>query len=144
MYRFHHVALSVSDRERSVTFYEQLGFRVVHHYQAPDNTLSITHLKLGDMMLELFHYKKDRQPAPASIHSTNTDLPVIGTKHFGLRVDDIEAAKADLVRKGMVAQDVKIKQGRTGPLFFFISDPDGILVEIAQDDREFWQVHEQG
>jgi glyoxylase I family protein len=137
MYRFHHVCLSVTNRERSVKFYELLGFKQVHLWEADDNNLSITHLRLGGMMLELFCYA-DYHPAPGSIHETSTDLPVIGTKHFGLRVDSIEAARADLVEKGIAPEDVQIKQGRTGPRIFFISDPDGILVEIAEDNREFW------
>ena len=86
--------------------------------------------------MELFCYK-DHQSAPATIHATATDLPVIGTKHFGLKVDSIEMAREDLAGKGMVDKDVEIKQGRTGPRYFFVEDPDGILVEISEDKREF-------
>ncbi len=136
MYSIHHVALSVIDRDRSVAFYCQLGFTEVHLWAAEDNSLTITHLKLGDFILELFCYKNHKD-APTSIHTTATDLPVVGTKHFGLRVDSIEAAREDLAVKGIVGKDTEIKQGRTGPRFFFITDPDGILVEIAEDKREF-------
>jgi glyoxylase I family protein len=136
MYTFHHVALSVTDRERSVAFYGKLGFTQVHLWAADDGSLTITHLKNGDMILELFCYK-NYQAAPESIHTTKTDLPIIGTKHFGLKVDSIEAAREDLASKGMVDTEVEILQGRTGPCFFFIEDPDGILVEIAEDKRKF-------
>jgi|SRR5581483_9059475 len=138
MYSFHHVCLSVTDRERSVNFYNQLDFEQVHLWEADDKSLTITHLKNGNMFLELFCYK-GYQAAPKSIHSTKTDLPVIGTKHFGLRVDSIEAAREDLAGKGVVSKDIEITQGRTGPRYFFIEDPDGILVEIAEDKREFWK-----
>jgi glyoxylase I family protein len=132
------VALSVGNPARSVEFYTKLGFRQVHFWEADDKSLSITHLRLGVMMLELFWYA-DHQPAPDTIHSTGTDLPIIGTKHFGLRVESIEEAKKDLVRLGLAHSDIEIRQGRTGPKIFFIKDPDGILVEIAQDDRAFWE-----
>ena len=135
-YSFHHVALSVTNRENSKAFYEQLGFTQVHLWGAEDRSLTITHLKNGDFILELFCYK-DYQSAPETIHATATDLPIIGTKHFGLRVDSIEAACEDLAAKGIVDKNIEINQGRTGPRYFFIQDPDGILVEIMEDKREF-------
>jgi glyoxylase I family protein len=137
MYSIHHTALSVSDRAASIAFYEKLGFQQVHQWIADDESLSITHLRLGVFMLELFCYK-DFVSAPGTIRATATDLPVIGTKHLGLRVDSIKAARKDLAAKGIVAADIAINQGRTGPRYFFIEDPDGILVEISEDTREFW------
>lgn len=137
MYSIHHVALSVSDQTISVAFYEKLGFKQVHFWKADDESLSITHLRLGDFILELFCYKHFTS-APATIHATATDLPIIGTKHFGLRVDSIEAAHKDLANKGIIAGDIPINQGRTGPRYLFIEDPDGILVEIMEDKRDFW------
>lgn len=94
-------------------------------------------MRLGDFILELFCYK-DFTSAPNTIHATDTDLPIIGTKHFGLRVESIGAARDDLAAKGIVAADIAINQGRTGPRYFFIEDPDGILVEVIEDNREFW------
>lgn len=138
MYSFHHVALSVTDRKKSIKFYEELGFSQVHFWQAQDDSLTITHLRNGAMILELFSYKKFVD-APDSIYSTKTDLPVVGTKHFGLRVESIEAARRDLAGRGLVAEDTGIVQGRTGPRYFFISDPDGIQVEISEDNRDFWR-----
>jgi len=136
MYTFHHACLSVTNREQSVEFYNQLGFEQVHLWEADDQSLTITHLKNGGVILELFCYA-DYKPAPETIHSTKTDLPIIGTKHFGLKVDSIEAAREDLATKSIVEKDIAITQGRTGPRYFFIEDPDGILVEIAEDRREF-------
>ncbi|HSW74541.1 MAG TPA: VOC family protein [Candidatus Saccharimonadales bacterium] len=136
MYAIHHVALSVADREVSKAFYEKLDFKEVHFWQADDESLTITHLKNGDFILELFCYK-NYTPAPETIHATATDLPIIGTKHFGLQVASIEAAREDLAAKDIVKPDIEITQGRTGPRYFFIEDPDGILVEIAEDGRKF-------
>lgn len=137
MYSIHHIAISVSDRLISIAFYEKLGFKEVHFWEAEDRSLSITHLRLDNFLLELFCYSPFTQ-APESIHATATDLPIIGTKHFGLRVDSIETARADLASKEIVDKDIVITQGRTGPRYFFIEDPDGILVEIIEDKRNFW------
>jgi glyoxylase I family protein len=136
MYAIHHVALSVTNREASIAFYKELGFDQVHFWEADNKSLTITHLKLDNFILELFCYLS-YQTAPESIHATPTDLPVIGTKHFGLKVDSIEIARDDLAAKGIVKKDIQITQGRTGPRYFFIEDPDGILVEVAEDKREF-------
>ncbi|TAH36696.1 glyoxalase/bleomycin resistance/dioxygenase family protein [Candidatus Saccharibacteria bacterium] len=134
-YSFHHIALSVSNRKASLEFYGKLGFEEFHTWSADDNSLTIIHLKKDGLFLELFCYT-NYTLAPETIHTTSTDLPVIGTKHFGLRVESIEDAKKELIRIGIANQDVEITQGRTGPRYFFISDPDGILVEIAEDSRE--------
>lgn len=132
MYRIHHVCLSVSNRETSVAFYKKLGFTDHTLWQAEDGSLTITHLKLNGIILELFCYKNPT-PAPDSIFSTKTDIPVIGTKHFALCADSIEEARDDLAKKGLVEPDTEITQGRTGLRYFFITDPDGIQVEIVED-----------
>lgn len=135
MYSPHHIALSVSDRQVSVDFYKLLGFEEMSTWQADDKSLAITHLSLNGIILELFCYA-DAKPAPASIHSLDTDLPVIGTKHFGLKAESIEAAHADAVAKGMIAPDTQIMDG-AWYRYFFIEDPDGILVEITDESRSF-------
>lgn len=133
MYKPHHIAFSVSDSSVSVDFYKKLGFEELSFWQAEDKSLSITHLNLNGLILELFCYAAS-QPAPESIHATHTDLPIIGTKHFGLKAESIETARADLAAKGIVAADIEIKQGKWYK-YFFIEDPDGILVEITDESR---------
>lgn len=133
MYSPHHIAFSVSNQQISVDFYKQLGFEQLSFWQADDNSVSITHLRLHGIVLELFCYK-DAQPAPQSIHATSTDLPIIGTKHFGLKTNSIEEARADLAAKGIVDANIEIKQGKWYK-HFFIEDPDGILVEITDETR---------
>lgn len=130
---FHHVCLSVSDAAKSEAFYAELGFRRFHFYE--DNRLSITHVVNDTMLLELICYR-DFLPAPASIHDTALDLPILGTKHFGLKVASVEAAKQELEGRGLVTSPIQIKKpGRTVAGYFFIADPDGILVEFVEDDR---------
>lgn len=133
MYSPHHIAFSVTDRTASVDFYKQLGFEELSFWQAEDKSISITHLTLSGLILELFCYA-DAQPAPDSIHATNTDLPIIGTKHFGLKVRSIEAAYTDLTAKGIITASTELRQGKWYK-YFFIKDPDGILVEITDETR---------
>lgn len=134
MFSFHHVALSVSSLQRSILFYEQLGFRVVKEWRAEDASLRIAQLKSGETMLELFCYASP-QPAPESSSELDSDLQRIGVKHFGICCDDIQVAKARLESQGL-AGDIQVTHGRTGVDYFFIRDPDGIFVEVVQDNRD--------
>ena len=132
-FRFHHAAISVSDMAVSRAFYADLGFRPVLDWTDPSGSPRICHLKLGETFLELFSFN-DHRPAPESAGALATDLPRIGSKHFALEVDSIEEAKAFVEQKGW-AVDVAIVEGRTGVRYFFIADPDGILLEFVEDRR---------
>ena len=135
MFSLHHVALSVSDLDATIAFYTALDFEPVYRWHAEDGKLMIVHLKQGEFLLELFCFE-DPSPAPLSSQELASDLPRVGIKHFGLRVADIHAALAQLQAQGL-ADDVQVVKGRTGIDYFFIKDPDGILLEIVQDDRQF-------
>lgn len=132
MFSFHHVALSVTDLERSITFYGCLGFAVVHEWRAEDGTLAIAHMKLGGALLELFCYADAAGEVAGTLEQ---DLRRVGVKHFALQVADIHESAQRLSREGLV-DEVVISTGRTGVDYFFITDPDGLFVEIVQDDRE--------
>jgi len=133
MFSFHHVALSVSSLDRSISFYQALGFEQVMHWQAEDGSLQIAQLRLGEALLELFCYAKPTS-APVTSQELATDLPRIGVKHFGLQVADLQQTSVHLVELGMLG-DAKITKGRTGIDYLFIRDPDGILLEIVEDKR---------
>lgn len=56
-------------------------------------------------------------------------------KHLGLSVDSIDEAKSDLESKGLKILHEEINEERSGINYFFVKDPDGILIEIAEDNR---------
>lgn len=131
----HHVTISVKDLETSEKFYEIFGFQRVRYWQADDKSLEILHLKNGAIILEIFCYASPLK-APEHTKSTATDLPVIGVKHFALQVDSINEAKTFLEKK-QVAIVTPVTKGRTQIDYFFIKDPDDILVEIVSDKRGY-------
>jgi glyoxylase I family protein len=134
-FTIHHVAISVINMPESIAFYEQFGFMVMAHWKDPNGELEIAHLKLGANYLEIFWYR-DQVPAPETAGSLATDLPRVGVKHFALGVHSVHEAKNFVENRG-IASNVEVLQGRTGVTYFFIKDPNGILVEFLEDKRKF-------
>ncbi|MDT8375921.1 MAG: VOC family protein [Mariprofundaceae bacterium] len=136
MFSPHHVAITASGLERSVSFYEKLGFCEVLRWQAEDGSLTIVQMRLNTLLLEIFCYASSKEGGVKE-RTLESDLRTIGTKHFGLRVDDIEAARKQLIEAGLADVSVTVTKGRTGIEYLFLRDPDGLFVEIVQDDRDF-------
>ncbi|MGH7203755.1 MAG: VOC family protein [Candidatus Levyibacteriota bacterium] len=131
----HHITISVKNLNISESFYQTFGFKRVHYWQADDKSLEILHLKNFTIILEIFCYA---MPIDAPEHTKNltTDLQVLGVKHFALQVESLVEAKEFLEGK-KIAIVTPITKGRTKVDYFFVKDPDDILVEIVQDDRQY-------
>lgn len=132
MFKFDHVAISVSDFERSEDFYKKLGFKFYKNYLDPEGRLVIVLLINDNVILELFNYK-EYKPLREHCIDNGLDLQMLGTKHFGLCVKDLNKAAEFLVKNGILKQHPTIKKGRLGRDYFWIKDPDGVWVEIIED-----------
>ncbi|MGH2718962.1 MAG: VOC family protein [Actinomycetota bacterium] len=131
----HHVAISVADLDRTLSFYRHLGFRCALTWRAPDGSLTIAHLRLPTgFLLEVFCYTANTAAAPAE-RAAGNDLEAIGVKHLGLRVPDLGPAHQAMLASG-AGDCTPITRGRTGIDYFFVRDPDGLWVEVVQDDRD--------
>ena len=109
--------------------------RFLLDWESDDKDSCISHLKNGSIFLELFSYKKSQKLNKKNL---GDDLRQIGIKHFGLKVESINKAKEKIIQAGLAKkEDVEIKQGRTGIVYFFLQDPDGNFVEIVEDNRVF-------
>lgn len=85
--RIDHVALHVSDLERSVSFYEEhFGFKKYFQHAATGGSgQQIAYLKLGDTVLELTH---------------RSDGSMTGF-HFCLEAENLDQAVGELQKKGV-------------------------------------------
>jgi catechol 2,3-dioxygenase-like lactoylglutathione lyase family enzyme len=52
----HHIGIAVADLDRSVAFYEALGFSRAATFGPPDGSRTIVQMVKGDGMIELFAY----------------------------------------------------------------------------------------
>jgi glyoxylase I family protein len=129
----HHISISVKNLDESEKFYRLFGFKKVYEWTAKDKSLAISHLKSRSFILEIFCYADFRE-LPEFSRDITTDLPVLGVKHFALKVLSIKKAREDLINKG-VTPHTEITQGKTEIQYFFVKDPNGILLEIVQDNR---------
>lgn len=131
MFSFNHVTISADNLKRTLEFYEKFGFK--KHKEYHDESVDIIMLKLKDMILEIFHYQlKDELPE----HSKDLvrDLKTIGNKHFALGVKNINEAKKFVEDNKLNNGEIIINKGRLGKDYFFIKDPNGILMEIIEED----------
>lgn len=131
MFNFNHVTISVDNLANTLEFYNKFGFKIYKEYH--DESVDIIMLKLGNMILEIFHYQKKEQ-LPEHSRDLGIDLKTIGNKHFGLGVKDIMEAKRFVEDNKLNDKDIIINKGRLGKPYFFIKDPNGILMELIEED----------
>lgn len=133
-FRFHHVAISVADVERSAAFYNFFGFNLALKWRADDGSLVLAHfLHPTGSILEVVRYAA--HVAPERLPGVGNDLDRIGVKHLALHTDDDLDALHDEITSTNLGEATAIQNGRTGFRLFFVRDPDGYWVEVLQDKR---------
>lgn len=121
----HHIAVICSDYEKSKAFYtEVLGFRVEHEYYRQDRDSYKADLSLdGQYVIELFSF-----PGPPPRLSYPE---AAGLRHMAFQVESIEEAVAELHRKGIACEPVRVDE-YTGKHFTFLFDPDRLPIELYE------------
>jgi len=122
--RVHHVAISTTQFERLRAFYvETLGLAVVGGF--PDQ--QIVFLDAGGMILEIVGAQAPGQASPAGFERR-------GWQHLAWEVEDVDAAYADLVGRGVTGHSAPEDFPPEAPRLriAFLRDPDGNLLELVQ------------
>lgn len=118
-----HVGLRVSDLQRSLAFYQAVGYTVVGTVEGtPLGTLSM--LQLPDdpfVTIELVH-----DPAQG------TAGPGAGFSHLVIRVESLDEARATLAAKGIATEPPVLPGGADGVRTSWVTDPDGYRIELVQ------------
>lgn len=120
----HHVAIIVSDYEKSKKFYvEQLELPIIReNYRKERNDYKLD-LKVGNIELEIFGVENP----PARV----TQPEACGLRHLAFKVDDIEEAVKWLNSKGIQTEPIRMDEYTQKRMTFF-RDPDNLPLEIHE------------
>lgn len=121
-----HVAFRVNDLQRSLDFYEKLGFPEFLRLTEEDGRPWIAYLKITDeLYLELFP-GGDGGKAVGPEHT--------GVHHLCLTTDDIEMTARKLAEVGVPLTEPLFadRRGVDGNRGMWIADPDGNRIEIME------------
>lgn len=120
----HHVAIIVSDYEKSRKFYvEQLELPIIReNYRKERNDYKLD-LKVGNIELEIFGVENP----PARV----TQPEACGLRHLAFKVDDIEEAVKWLNSKGIQTEHIRMDEYTQKRMTFF-RDPDNLPLEIHE------------
>jgi catechol 2,3-dioxygenase-like lactoylglutathione lyase family enzyme len=151
-----HVGITVRDLDASVYFYHDLlGLAMCTEPSpwfdrpelgrgvgVPGAALRQVCLRLGDTMLELLEYR-----TPPSQTQRPLLSHCLGASHVAFQVDDIQAAKASLERKGVrFYSDINVVDEGVlaGWRWVYFEDPDGYPLELVENAYERPGGHAEG
>ncbi|TFD52734.1 VOC family protein [Cryobacterium frigoriphilum] len=119
----HHIAIIASDYGVSKDFYQSvLGFTLEAEYYRAERRSWMGKLALnGSYIIELFTFP-DTPPRRSGPEA-------LGLRHLAFEVDDVPAARAELLGQGIDCEELRVDPNTHKDMFFF-RDPDGLPLEI--------------
>lgn len=122
--KIHHVAIIVSDYEKSKDFYvNKLRFEIIRENYRPARKDYKLDLKLGDCELEIFGVENP----PRRV----TGPEACGLRHLAFAVENVEETVKELAQKGIVCEPIRVDEFTNKHMTFF-RDPDGLPLELHE------------
>lgn len=122
--RIHHLALEVSDAERSAAFYcNLLGFTRGDKFEFPERSRTIIFVSLGETCLELLQ--------SGEYDAYVAQPKMLGFKHVCLLTDNVDA-EVDRLRAAGVKITAEPLDTQLNSRIAFFEDPDGLMLELWQ------------
>ncbi|MBM7789093.1 VOC family protein [Tenggerimyces flavus] len=126
IYELNHVGMRIRDLSASLAFYvDQLGAVIVDELFVANGQTDRVHIQLAGGLIELLH---PHQPGP--------DV-TWGVDHIGFMTDDLDGDHARLVSRGFTFSTPPKVAGSGQGRLAFLSDPNGVRVELLQRSEEF-------
>ncbi len=108
-----HITYNVKDKDAALQWYQE-----------------VLGLKQIPKMVNSDHLYWLQLPSGAMVHIIeNVDAPSAPSHHTAFEVDDIEASRVDLIKKGIETTDIQTRND--GQQAFYLNDPDGNRIEIC-------------
>ena len=117
-----HTCYRITDPERSVAFYEALGFEKRRELPIRDEAVNIFMGLPGD---------DDRLELTYNFGVESYELGT-GYGHIALTVDDLDGTLADLAGQGIEPERPPYTVREGGSRLCFVADPDGYRVELME------------
>ena len=127
MARIRHIAIATRDLDGTKKFYiEGLGLKEVGKINTP--TSEGCYLSDGHINFAILKFKFDE---PAKTEGT---LRYTGLHHFGLEVDDMEEARAQIEKAGAVHRPYPgtEEMAKRGNVEVKFSGPDGVTIDLSE------------
>ena len=128
--RVDHVGIAVKDLAASVKWYEEtLGLHSKGTEVVQEQQVTVAFLPCGDSELELLESTSTEGPIARFIEKNGE-----GIQHIAIRVDDIDAALAELKEKGVRLIDQTPRYGAGGARIAFLHPKatHGVLLELCE------------
>ena len=129
-----HIGIAVRGLDEALAFYrDALGLEVSASHDVPSERVRAVFVPVGEPALELLE-----ATSSASAIARFVERHGPGLHHITLRVEDLDAALAELRRRGVKLVDEVPRAGAHGSRVAFIhpSAAGGVLVELKQERTE--------
>ena len=128
--RVDHIGVRVRDLERALSFYQILGFSLLHRAQGDD--VAIIRNPQG-VELNLIFNANAGDAAENILMDVTDKFP--GYTHIALRVTSIPATMAALKANDVAITQGPVSFGDVGQVSVFIRDPDRNVIELRGRDQ---------
>ncbi len=125
-----HIGIAVKDLQETLKFYEGvLGLQSAGTETVEEQKVKVAFLPIGDTEVELLESTSEDGPIAKYIEKNGE-----GVQHIAFKVDDIEAAIAEMKEKGIRMIDEKPRYGAGGAKIAFChpKSTHGVLIELCQ------------
>lgn len=125
-----HIGIAVKNLEESLKFYEAaLGLKAVGTEVVAEQKVRVAFLPTGDSEIELLEATSEDSPIAKFIEKNGE-----GVQHIAYRVENVEAAIAEMKEKGVRMIDEKPRYGAGGAQIAFChpKSTGGVLIELCQ------------